>query len=303
MAPAKIYVARIPFLETKKPFTACVAQGRRYLPLSLRLTILTHWAFRPAEPNHSQILDNCDKKILLDDSRKDAPGAIKTTTKSEGNQQIIDNGDDETLSDDSRDGAPSTIKITQRRVKVVWQDSTHNINVSEPLDMDVNIDTSRNCALFTLHCIIFCTDIRDSHFYMFIYPEDVKSITFEDTYPNVVSTPNMSIRFVMSNPPFLEIPPECIPKPQSLHMLQTLRTLASLRDFTIYMDTFNFSPGRRALFSSLESVFLNHNLRRPSTQATVEQVALPVYEELGSPAQLSVEPSMLPIHFFLDMRH
>lgn len=147
---------------------------------------------------------------------------------------------------------------------------------------------SRNQTLFTLHYTVFCTNTRDSRICLFIFPQDVKSITSENTYPNVLPSPNISLRFTMSKPPTLKIPAETKPKPQYLHIVQTLMTLASLRDFTVYIDSFNLGPDRRALFSSLPSVF--SGLKYTSTPATVEQFSPPPYHhEPSSPAQTSAE--------------
>ncbi|KAK4165596.1 hypothetical protein QBC43DRAFT_30835 [Cladorrhinum sp. PSN259] len=215
------------------------------------------------------------------------------STKPDCNK-ILDNRDNNPPSnapsvyDGSSDDDPDTIQTTQRKVKVLWEDSTHQIQVSDLLDMDFYV--SPNQALFTLHCAIFSKNTRDSHINMFIYPEDVKSITCEDTYPNVVSSPNISLRFIMSKLATLEIPTEFKPKTRSLNMVQTLRTLASIKDFTVYIDTFNLAPGRRDLFCSLPSVFSRYHLKTSSTQAAAEQLSPPPYqEESPSPAQTSAE--------------
>ncbi|KAL7785178.1 hypothetical protein V8C37DRAFT_394612 [Trichoderma ceciliae] len=127
------------------------------------------------------------------------------------------------------------------------------------LDIDINIDALNNKAMFKLHCSVYLK-FRNNwkhSIYLFIYPEYIRSIVFED------DEKGPSLIFSLNQYPDLIIPPgdkPLVAKPNSDHLLSSMQALALIKDFTIRFGDSEMDHMHRRLqlvasiFSSSSSV-------------------------------------------------
>ncbi|KAK3990020.1 hypothetical protein QBC44DRAFT_342088 [Cladorrhinum sp. PSN332] len=175
---------------------------------------------------------------------------------------------------------PWTVNLPDptHQVIVAWEDSNQQVQYTRNLDMDLYVSVSENQALFALHCLVFCTgSTPDRRIYLFVPPENVKSIESQHTHPSLplAEQPDtfIPLRFSMTKPPSFEIPTAPFkPKPRSMNLVATTTALASVQDFTIYFNRLSFTPDIQKQLSSLPSIFSTSDLKTLEGQDSIKHL-------------------------------
>lgn len=159
----------------------------------------------------------------------------------------------------------------------VWEDADHHMEHTSDLRMDMLVDTSDQRALFVLQNFIYIKgSISSVPLYLFIYPEGIHSIEFDDcTRPPTLGMEDRSnnfirLRFTLSQPPTLVFAKDrpLEPKNKSLGRLDVMKALAAVQVFDFYLDKFRLVPEMREQLALLPSIFSSTRARdRPKTDA------------------------------------
>ncbi|KAK3947761.1 hypothetical protein QBC32DRAFT_75734 [Pseudoneurospora amorphoporcata] len=172
--------------------------------------------------------------------------------------------------DSSDDKWYCKIDILNRDGMVVWEDVNHDMQHTSDLSMDFHVDTSEQHGLFILHGLVYFkvgaavkTNSR-----LFIYPENIQSIEHEvssrPSMPGMEESSNkfIRLRFTMTQPPSFVVPNNqpLEPKPKSKAVLDSLKSLATVHSFTIYLELLRLSLETRHQLSLLPSVFSSTNI-------------------------------------------
>ncbi|KAK3996379.1 hypothetical protein QBC44DRAFT_231879 [Cladorrhinum sp. PSN332] len=183
--------------------------------------------------------------------------------------------------DSSDDERHCKINLASRTGVVVWQESNREMQQTPDLRMDLHVDASEAQAMFALHGCVFLKGSKPNKLslYLFIHPENVESVEYDgNTGPSipamqrVPSNNYIRLRFSMTQPPSFVVPKHrpLVPKARSEGLLDTMKALASVKDFTMYLDMLRLVPAIRYQLSLLPSVFLFNDLKTDERHAAIQ---------------------------------
>ncbi|KAK4457303.1 hypothetical protein QBC42DRAFT_256446 [Cladorrhinum samala] len=165
---------------------------------------------------------------------------------------------------------------------VAWEDSNQQIQHTSDLQMDLHVDSSTNQAIFTLHGDTFLKgSSKPFPLYLFVYPENIQSIeSSPDTYPPILTTSGslpptafIPLRFKLTEPPTFIVPKHpLVPKARSSQLLDTIKALACVQDFSIRFNKLNLVPEIRSQLSSLPSVFSANELKTDKRRGALQML-------------------------------
>ncbi|KAK4171465.1 hypothetical protein QBC36DRAFT_339913, partial [Triangularia setosa] len=222
----------------------------------------------------------------------------------------LDNRDDYDLPsmyDSSEDERNCMIDLTDRMGVVVWEDSDQEMQHTPDLPMDLHVDASEDQAIFALHGCLFLKSGKPKKLklYLFIHPEYIQSVEYNNNTGPLIPVMQwvpfnnfIGLRFSMTQPLSFVVPKNrpLVPKARSKGLLDTMKALASVQDFTLYLnillinDRLYHGAGGQVInlgdVAAAPSLSLSNNT---SIKETVEDSLPPPYDEKGSlqcPAQL-----------------
>ncbi|KAK0737199.1 hypothetical protein B0T21DRAFT_159638 [Apiosordaria backusii] len=198
----------------------------------------------------------------------------------------LDNRDDHDLPaiyDSSDDERHCKIDLTGRMGVVEWEDSNRQLQHTPDLRMDLHVDASEDQAIFALHGCVFLKSGKPNklNLYLFVHPENIQSVEYNDnTGPSipamqrVPSNSFISLRFSMTQPASFVVPKNrpLVPKARSEGLVDTMKALASVQDFTIYLNMLQLVPETRYQLSLLPSVFLFNDLKTDERWAAIQRL-------------------------------
>lgn len=210
---------------------------------------------------------------------------------------LVNNHDDDIMSavlDSSDDEWHCKIDMSNRDSVVVWEDANHDVQHTFDLSLDLHVDTSERHGLFILHGLVYlkADTALKRNLRLFIYPENIQSIEHEvcnhPSIPGMEESSNKSIRlrFTMAQLPSLVVPNNMPlePKPKSKAVLDSLKALATVHSFTIYLEMLRLGLETRHQLSLLPSVFSSINVRSRLRTDVVRADLRKLYKGVGGHA-------------------
>ncbi|EGO59431.1 hypothetical protein NEUTE1DRAFT_79532 [Neurospora tetrasperma FGSC 2508] len=133
------------------------------------------------------------------------------------------------------------------------------------LRIDLYVDTKKLLAMFKLHGFILLKDGNTKKkLYLLVHPETIQSIEFARSHrPPAMQGPDgdnfISLEFTMTQPPSLVAPTankgSYEPRPRYQALFDSMKSLATLCQFTVYLNRLNLTPEYREQLALLPSVF------------------------------------------------
>ncbi|KAA8636470.1 hypothetical protein SMACR_01775 [Sordaria macrospora] len=131
--------------------------------------------------------------------------------------------------------------------------------------MDLHMDTGKKQALFALHGSIRLrnNNNKQTNIVLFIYPERIRSIKTSRTRPPVPVMQEghehhfIALHFTMSRPPSFVVPKGSPLEPKARYqgIFNDIKSLGTVRQFTVYLNILNLTPEAREHLALLPSVF------------------------------------------------
>ncbi|KAK4176045.1 hypothetical protein QBC36DRAFT_330164 [Triangularia setosa] len=220
----------------------------------------------------------------------------------------LDNRDDydlPTMYDSGDDERHCKIDLTDRTGVVVWEDSNREMQHTPDLRMDLHVDASEDQAIFVLHSCVFLKSGKPNKLklYLFIHPERIQSVEYNNNtgppIPAMQRVPSNSfigLRFSMTQPPSFVVPKNrpLVPKARSEGLLDTMKALASVQDFTIYLNMLQLVPEIRYQLSLLPSVFLFNDMKTDERWAAIQRLYHGAGGHVINLGDVAVAPSPSP---------
>lgn len=158
------------------------------------------------------------------------------------------------------------INLSELNGVVAW---TNGIDLEKQhtsdLRIDLYVDTKKLLAMFKLHGFILLKDGNTKKkLYLLVHPETIQSIEFARSHrPPAMQGPDgdnfISLEFTMTQPPSLVAPTankgSYEPRPRYQALFDSMKSLATLCQFTVYLNRLNLTPEYREQLALLPSVF------------------------------------------------
>ncbi|KAK1777484.1 hypothetical protein QBC45DRAFT_443516 [Copromyces sp. CBS 386.78] len=181
---------------------------------------------------------------------------------------ILDTKDSEanisTASFTTDDEQHCKINLDARTGFVAWKDDDQEEHHTSELRIDLHMDTAERQALFALRGYIHLKNSnKQTNIALFIYPEMIQSIGHSRTRPPIhtmqegLGHHSIALHFTMSRPPSL-VAPEGSPleaKNRYQGILNDMKSLGTVRQFTVYLNILNLELEAREPLALLPSVF------------------------------------------------
>lgn len=143
------------------------------------------------------------------------------------------------------------IQIHCSNNRVSWGDKDGDLQCTDPLDLEIVIDTSANTALLRLcgEVYINCRNpFNRRAIYLYIRPENIVSITYRN------DNNTRSLSFSLQRKPDLITPKEPInARPRSQALLDAIMAISTVTDFTVRLDSSSTAPAH--LLKKVASIF------------------------------------------------
>lgn len=171
-----------------------------------------------------------------------------------------------TASFTSDDDRHFKINLCARPGIVAWTDGHDEAHHTSELQMDLHLDTAKRRAVFALHGHIRLknTNNKQTNIILFVYPETIQSLQVSRTrliVPTMQEETDhfIALRFTMSRPPSI-VAPKGLPLPleaktRDQGILNDVKSLGTVRQFTVFLNSLNLIPEARELLALLPSVF------------------------------------------------
>ncbi|KAK3955415.1 hypothetical protein QBC32DRAFT_321698 [Pseudoneurospora amorphoporcata] len=181
---------------------------------------------------------------------------------------ILDTKDSEanisTASFTTDDEQHCRIDLDARTGFVAWKDDNQEEHHTSELRIDLYMDTAERQALFALHGYpLLKGSNKKTNLILFIYPEMIQSIGLARTRPPIPTVQeaydhgSIALHFTMSRPPSL-VAPRGSPleaKNRYQGILNDMKSLGTVRQFTVYLNILNLELEAREQLVLLPSVF------------------------------------------------
>ncbi|KAL7943553.1 hypothetical protein V8C42DRAFT_329395 [Trichoderma barbatum] len=132
------------------------------------------------------------------------------------------------------------IKIHCLNNTVTWRDEDGEVQQTDCLDLEINIDNSANTAFLRLYGDVFVKCSKPPNrraIYVYIRPEIIKSITYQNDN-NV-----RSLCFSLELKPDLVTPKDpIVAKPKSKALLNSIVALSNVTNFTVHLNSSSTTP-------------------------------------------------------------
>lgn len=194
---------------------------------------------------------------------------------------------------------------------VVWEGSDGQVHHTPDLRMDLHVDASQDQAIFALHGCVFLKGGKPNKLslYLFIHPENIQSVEYEhNTGPSIPAMQQepsknfIRLRFGMTQPPTFVVPKDrpLAPKPRSEGLLDMIKALASVQDFSIYLNMLQLVPAIRYQLSLLPLVFLFNDLKTDERRVAIQRLyhgaggqVIDLHDVVSAPSPRSSSDSLI----------
>lgn len=201
-----------------------------------------------------------------------------------------------TASDSDDSAASCQLNLSSRTVQATWEAEGLARHLPK-LKADLHVDTEQGTALITLRgqCILKAGPSSGVALYLFIYPDNVRSVEFayapsptaSTTEQGTSSLPNsfIRLRFILTRPPTFVAPKNqpLDPKGASRALVEGLQSLATVTDLSIYLDLLSLVDEAREQLASLPSVFSRCRLVTNESRASIQRLYSGVGGEVINP--------------------
>lgn len=206
-------------------------------------------------------------------------------------------GEDVSTASDTDDSTGSyQLNLSSRTVQVTWEVEGLARHIPS-LKADLHVDTEQGTALITLRgqCILKAGPSSGVALYLFIYPENIRSVEFaytpSPTAPTITMSlkqgggaqqapmagpPNRFIRlhFILIQPPTFVAPKNqpLEPKGASTALVDALQSLATVKELFIYLDLLSLVAEAREQLALLPLVFSRCRLATNEKRASIARL-------------------------------
>ncbi|KAH7629361.1 hypothetical protein B0T09DRAFT_155035 [Sordaria sp. MPI-SDFR-AT-0083] len=206
-------------------------------------------------------------------------------------------GEDVSTASDTDDSTGSyQLNLSSRTVQVTWEVEGLARHIPS-LKADLHVDTEQGTALITLRgqCILKAGPSSGVALYLFIYPENIRSVEFAYTPSPTAPTITMSLkqgggaqqapmagppnrfirlRFILIQPPTFVAPKNqpLEPKGASTALVDALQSLATVKELSIYLDLLSLVAEAREQLALLPLVFSRCRLATNEKRASIARL-------------------------------